>query len=192
MSVQNSNIAGPIYSGWADILAYYFGHKTGLGASSGPDALFFQEEIGKLQGDSEPGAPAAPPAGPAAADPAASPDSGPAASAGPAMVHQLQPIYFGQPEMPKEESDALGRAAIEALSLALSSRGVDPSRVRMNYVAHYFNSPAGGIPTRMIRVETPDGRWEEFSADWTLLKPHLTASDIAERFLGGASPQDLT
>jgi hypothetical protein len=192
MSVQNSNTAGPIYSGWAEILAHHFGQKTGQIAPSGADALSFQQEIGRLQGASDPGGADAPAAGPTAAELAASPDSGPSGGAVPAVVHQLRPIYFGQPEMAKEESDALGRAAIEALSAALSSRGIDPSRVRMNYVAHYFNSPAGGIPTRMIRVETPDGQWEEFSADWTLLKPHVTACDIAGRLLGGSSSQALT
>jgi len=182
MHLQSTPGTGSILSGWAQILAHFLGQRLGQGAGGGAEAPSFQEEIARFQASG-------PAHSPDSGAPAALPDSGLPPGAVPVVAHHLRPIYFGQAAMPQEESDALGRAAMAALSMALESRGVNPADVRMSYVSHYFDSPAGGIPTRMIRVEAGDGRWEEFSADWTLLRPHLTATEIETRVLGGSRPE---
>jgi hypothetical protein len=191
MSVQNTSSSTTALSAWAEIIARYFSRQPDAGSRA--EVASFQREIEQAQSAQQSSAAAAFAFEQSdSAAPPANSEPGLPADGVPAVVHHFRPIYFGQPEMPKAESEALGAAAIETLNAALRERGIDPSRVRMNYVAHYFNSPAGGVPTRMIRVETADGRWEEFSADWTLLKPQVTVCEIESRLLGGSAAEIAT
>jgi hypothetical protein len=192
MNLNSPGPGGQILSGWSQILAHFFGQRLSQSGGSGSEPPSFVEQIRRFQAETAASPPGAPFGPPPAAQPAPGPDPAQAATGAPAVVHHLRPIYFGQPEIPPAESEALGQTAIEALTGALASQGIDPSGLRMSYVAHYFNSPAGGVPTRMIRVEAPGGRFEEFSADWTLLRPHITATEIGSRLLAGPDHPTLT
>lgn len=76
-----------------------------------------------------------------------------------------------------------GYDAIEMVKDRLTKAGVDPSTIQFEYREEVVNNVGGQRTFHLIRADLGNGIKEDFSLEWTLYNPDITAVEI-ERLLG--------